>query len=33
MPMPAGLPQPTAPTALAIDDETGYLNALKRLFR
>lgn len=32
MPIPAGLPQPTAPTVLAIDDETGYLNALKRLF-
>ncbi len=32
MPIPAGLPAPAEPTVLAIDDESGYLNALRRLF-
>ncbi len=32
MPIPANLPLPAQPTVLAIDDEVGYLNALRRLF-
>jgi CheY-like chemotaxis protein len=31
MPVPADLPQQTQPTVLVIDDEIGYLNALRRL--